>query len=213
MNYDDLLAYIGTRSVYQLRNYILLCIPIILCAFHKLSNVFILGKMDHRCKLSVDDENFFLSPENSTALNIILNSSFPYDHDKGFSKCKYFTDNYFVQNETTAVNREIQKCSDFLWDTTHFQSSALQTFQLVCDQSWYKAFSDSLFMIGVFIGSFCFGHASDKYGRRKVFVLSLIFQLIFGFLTAFSTNFFSFAIFRMVCITFLCVKFRSPKII
>lgn len=196
-NYDDLLAHIGTFGSYQIRNFVLLCIPVILCAFHKLSSVFILGKMDHRCKLFEDDLNFQLSND-STLLNEILNVSYPYDDvKKGYSKCEYYTDNFFAsQNNFTA--HEIRECSEYVWDYKKFQSSAVETFQLTCDKDSYKAWSDSLFMIGVFLGSFAFGYLSDKFGRRKVFVLSLICQLIFGLLTALSTNFISFTIFRMV---------------
>jgi OCT family organic cation transporter-like MFS transporter 4/5 len=190
MNYDDLLALLGNFSAYQLRNYILLCIPIILCAFQKLSNVFILGNLNHRCRLAPNetDANFWLTPE-------VLNKSFPFDNGK-FSNCSFYTDHFYAPNGTV---HEEQKCpGDYIWDRSKFQSSAIQEFELVCDQDYYKAISNSLFMIGVFIGSFAFGHASDIYGRRKVFVISLISQLIFGILTAFATNIYMLTIFRMV---------------
>ncbi|KAG5672187.1 hypothetical protein PVAND_002337 [Polypedilum vanderplanki] len=196
LNYDDLLSHIGTFGGYQLRNFILLCVPIILCAFHKLSSVFILAKIDHRCQLNSNDTEFLLS-NNQDVLYTILTASFPYDEKKGFSKCQYYLDNYFnrgVENTThTAV-----ACDEYVWDYEKFQSSAIKTFKLICDRDHFKATSDSVFMIGVFIGSFAFGHLSDKYGRRKVFVLSLIFQLIFGLLTALATNFYTFTIFRMI---------------
>lgn len=201
LNYDDLLQHIGTFGSYQIRNFILLCIPVILCAFHKLSSVFILGKMNHRCQLYENDINFQLS--NDTAvLNDILRRSYPFDKKKYvFSKCEYFTDNYYTVDADDVVNytqHHAEKCSTFVWDHDKFQSSAVETFELICEKDHYKAASDSLFMIGVFLGSFSFGYLSDKFGRRKVFVLSLICQLIFGFLTALSTEFMSFTIFRMV---------------
>lgn len=195
MNYDDLLATLGNFSSYQLRNYILLCIPIILCSFHKLSNVFILGKVDHRCRLRPEESinaNFSLTNE-------ILSASYSFEEVSGkFSNCSYFSDHYFTKNKSSIKHEELTCVGDYIWDDSKFKSSALMEFELVCDRSYYKASSDSLFMIGVFIGSFLFGHLSDKYGRRKVFVLSLISQLIFGFLTAFANDFLTFTIFRMV---------------
>jgi len=69
---------------------------------------------------------------------------------------------------------------------------------MVCDRGELKPTSDALLMVGVFMGSFAFGHLSDKYGRRKVFVLSLMFQLIFGLLIAVSPEFITYTICRMI---------------
>lgn len=195
MNYDDVLVHLGKFGSYQKRNYILLCLPIVLCAFHKLSGVFLLGTPDHRCRLIGEPINATFSlPEN------IRNVSIPFDSKANkFSQCEYYTDNYYTQNESS---HKIVQCSDYVWDTTKYKSSAVRSFELVCDRSDLKPRSDALFMVGVFCGSFAFGHLSDKYGRRKVFVLSLIFQLIFGLLMAMAPEFITYAISRMVNICF-----------
>lgn len=191
MNYDDVLVHLGKFGSYQKRNYILLCLPIILCAFHKLSGVFLLATPDHRCRLEGETINAtFNLPES------ILNESFPIaGKERKFSRCAYFTDNGSTENESS---REIAKCSDYVWDTSKYKSSAVKSFLLICDRSDLKPRSDALLMVGVFIGSFAFGHLSDKYGRRIVFVLSLAFQLVFGLLTAISPDFISYSISRMV---------------
>lgn len=213
MNYDEVLLHLGKFGSYQKRNYILLCLPIILCAFHKLSGVFILAEPDHRCKL--DGESFtssFVLPES------VLNSSYPFDKTaKKFSQCEYFTDKK-SRNEST---HELEKCSDYVWDTTKYESSAVKSFLMICDRGDLKPRSDALLMVGVFmgiylliqfnilfvdtflrktllLGSFAFGHLSDKFGRRKVFVLSLAFQLLFGLLIAVSPDFLYYTISRMV---------------
>jgi MFS transporter, OCT family, solute carrier family 22 (organic cation transporter), member 4/5 len=190
MNYDDVLVHLGKFGKYQLRNYILLCLPVILCAFHKLSGVFILGIPDHRCKLPNEPVpiSFNLSSD-------ILNQSYPLGVDNKFSKCEYFTKNYF--NENITIN-EVAQCSDYVWDTSKYESSAVKSFSLVCDSKKLKPTSDALLMVGVFMGSFLFGQASDKYGRKIVFVISLAFQLIFGLLVAISPEFYTYAISRMV---------------
>jgi OCT family organic cation transporter-like MFS transporter 4/5 len=198
MNYDDVLVHLGKFGSYQLRNYIMLCLPIVLCAFHKLSGVFILARPDHRCKLpgEPDTDTFNLPFQ-------ILNESYPLSADQKFSQCEYYTKNYFSQNGTS---NEIAQCSDYVWDTSKYESSATKSFLLVCDKSELKPTSDALLMVGVFIGSFLFGQASDKYGRKKVFVLSLAFQLIFGLLVAISPEFITYTITRMVsqCLVLEC---------
>lgn len=191
MNYDDVLLHLGKFGGYQKRNYILLCLPIILCAFHKLSGVFLLATPQHRCRLNGEDLNAsFALPES------VMNQSFPYNaKDKKFSSCEFYSDHYFSENETS---HQIMQCEDFIWDTSKYESSAVKSFELICDRSDLKPRSDALLMVGVFLGSFTFGYLSDKYGRRKVFVLSLFFQLVFGLLIAFSPNFVAYAIARVV---------------
>lgn len=190
INYDDVLQHLGKFGSYQLRNYILLCLPVILCAFHKLSGVFLLAVPDHRCHLSGEPEN------NTFKLPFdVLNKSFPLTENKKFSQCDYFTENFYTQENTTNA---IAQCSDYVWDTSKYESSAVKSFLLICDKGNLKPTSDALLMVGVFMGSFLFGHLSDKYGRKKVFVLSLAFQLIFGLLIAISPEFITYTISRIV---------------
>lgn len=191
MNYDDILLHLGKFGSYQKRNYILLCFPIILCAFHKLSGVFILATPDHRCQLEGENATAPFKLQES-----VLNASYPFDKKANeFSQCRYFTDNVYAPNDST---HEIEQCSEYIWDDSKYESSAVKSFLLICDRGDLKPRSDALLMVGVFIGSFCFGYLSDKHGRRKVFVLSLVFQLLFGLLIAISPEFITYALARMV---------------
>lgn len=193
MNYDDVLVHLGKFGSYQFRNYILLCFPVILCAFHKLSGVFLLAVPDHRCHLPGEDRNntFQLPFE-------VSNDSFPFNKlEKKFSQCDYFSNNYYSESENKTSNA-IAQCSDYVWDTSKYESSAVKSFLLICDHGKLKPTSDALLMVGVFMGSFLFGHLSDKYGRKKVFVLSLASQLVFGLLMAISPEFITYTISRMV---------------
>lgn len=147
------------------------------------NNKYAIGKLDGETLA-----NFKLSED-------VLNVSYPLGEDGKFSRCEYFTDNFYAENRTV---HDTVPCSDYVWDTSKYESSAIKTFDLICDRSDLKPRADALFMAGVFMGSFLFGHLSDKYGRRKVFVLSLVCQLAFGLLMAFAYDFVSFTAFRMV---------------
>lgn len=48
MAYDDVILRMGEFGRYQRRVYLLLCLPAISCAFHKLAGVFLGAKMDSR---------------------------------------------------------------------------------------------------------------------------------------------------------------------
>ena len=52
------------------------------------------------------------------------------------------------------------------------------------------------YLIGAVIGALVFGHLTDKLGRKKLFTVTLGLYLVSAFLTAFSWNFWSFAVFR-----------------
>lgn len=185
MNYDDVLPYLsrGDFGKYQKKIYILLCLPSILCAFHKLAGVFLLAVPDHRCRLPGEDINSnFELPQD------IWNVSIPYDLvKKEFSKCDFFDE-----------SKVIKKCSEFIWNTTEVESSAVKSFSLVCDRGPWRASADSLMMVGVLIGSYVFGDLSDKFGRRPTFMLSLLVQVVFGLLTAVAPEFITYTICRMV---------------
>lgn len=48
MAYDDILLYLGEFGPYQRRIYLLLCLPAIVCALHKLGGVFLMAKVENR---------------------------------------------------------------------------------------------------------------------------------------------------------------------
>lgn len=60
------------------------------------------------------------------------------------------------------------------------------------------ATGNSLFMVGVMIGSIVFGELSDRYGRKLIFFISLIIQVVFGVLSAISPEFWTFSIARAI---------------
>lgn len=186
MNYDDVLPYLsrGDFGKYQKKIYFLLCLPSIVCSFHKMAGVFLLAVPEHRCKLDGELSNatFELSDE-------VWKSSFPFDEVKNeFSSCEFF------KNSTN----EVSKCSEFIWSNLKVESSAVRSFTLVCDRATWRASADSLMMVGVMIGSYIFGDMSDKYGRRPTFMFPLLVQTVFGLLTAIAPEFFSYTILRMV---------------
>lgn len=186
MNYDDVLPYLsrGNFGRYQKKIYFLISLPSIVCAFHKLAGVFLLAVPDHRCRLDGEGLNAtFELPDD------VWNSSFPFDHAKQeYSKCEYYRNS----------SSDIIKCSDFIWSTLKVESSAVKSFNLICDRSKMRASADAVMMFGVMLGSYVFGDLSDKYGRKPTFMLSLFIQVVFGLLTAIAPEFFTYTIFRMV---------------
>jgi MFS family permease len=62
-------------------------------------------------------------------------------------------------------------------------------------QAGYAA---TAYITGACIGALVFGYLTDKFGRKKLFLITLTWYLVCTLLTAFSWNFASFAAFRML---------------
>jgi MFS family permease len=56
----------------------------------------------------------------------------------------------------------------------------------------------SIYLAGACIGALGFSYLTDKYGRKKLFLITLATYLVASFLTAFSPNFWVLAIFRFI---------------
>ncbi|XP_076278344.1 organic cation transporter [Lasioglossum baleicum] len=214
MAYDDVILRMGEFGQYQRRIYLLLCLPAISCAFHKMAGVFLSAKMDSRCLLPDEsaDNATYLLPQN------VINESYPWDTEfKDWSQC-YRLDVHSIFNETTidryvdtgdgpiqkpfspyGLNTQgLQKCEGYVYNTSMYKSTTTSEWNLVCDRAWLSATGDSLFMVGVMLGSMIFGGLSDNYGRRPIFFLSLVIQLVGGILVAVAPEFISYVIFRLI---------------
>lgn len=214
MAYDDVILQMGEFGHYQRRIYLLLCLPAISCAFHKIAGVFLSAKMNARCLLpheNLENATYFLSPH-------VMNASYPLDYDQQELLQCYRLDIFNIFNETM-INRhvntdnsfnqksfisntvniqELKPCEVYVYDRSKYKSTTTSEWNLICDKAWLRATGDSLFMVGVMLGSMIFGALSDKFGRRPIFFLSLVIQLVGGILVAISPEFISYVIFRLI---------------
>ncbi|XP_050086267.1 organic cation transporter protein-like [Anopheles aquasalis] len=195
MAYDDILQHLGGFGRYQRRIYVLLCLPAICCAFHKLAGVFLLAVPDYRCQLPYELANasFSLPQER-------ISMAYPIDTlTEKRSTCTYldanFTDAYWNSGTPAAG---VRSCDHWIYDRSKFESSTVTEWDMVCERSWLRASADSLFMVGVMLGSIGFGYLSDKYGRKPIFFASLVLQVIFGVLAGIAPEFFTYTLARMV---------------
>jgi MFS family permease len=56
----------------------------------------------------------------------------------------------------------------------------------------------SAYLFGAVVGALVFGYLTDRFGRKKLFLVTLVWYLVSTLLTAFSWNFESFAFFRFL---------------
>jgi MFS family permease len=83
--------------------------------------------------------------------------------------------------EVTIVNNVIGAFRD-LWHLTNLQSA------------WIL----SIWFVGIMIGAYLFGYLADRFGRRRLFLLTLLLYGIFTSLTAFAWGYVSFMVLRLL---------------
>ncbi|KAL7727042.1 hypothetical protein ACLKA6_012425 [Drosophila palustris] len=199
MGYDDVITHMGEFGRYQKRIYLLLCLPAIVCAFHKLAGVFLLARPEFRCLLPHEDAasvRFESLPREQWT------RAYPNDSVTGKSDtCLYYnvdyTGDYLSGNQTWTQNGTLQ-CSSYVYDQSKYLNSAVTEWDMVCSRSLLSATSDSLFMVGVLLGSIVFGQMSDKLGRKPTFFASLVTQLIFGVIAGVAPEYFTYTISRLI---------------
>jgi len=83
--------------------------------------------------------------------------------------------------EVTIVNNVIGTLRD-LWHLTSLQAS------------WIL----SIWFVGIMVGAYLFGYLADRFGRRPLFLLTLLLYGLFTFLTAFAWGYGSFMVLRLL---------------
>src|ERR1700751_5359485 len=83
--------------------------------------------------------------------------------------------------EVTIVNNVIGALRD-LWHLTNLQAS------------WIL----SVWFVGIMVGAYLFGYLADRFGRKRLFLLTLLLYGLFTFLTAFAWGYGSFMNLRLL---------------
>ncbi|XP_018578503.1 organic cation transporter protein isoform X2 [Anoplophora glabripennis] len=182
MSYDDVIPLLGDFGRYQKKIYFLLCLPAILCAFHKFGNVFMIAEPNYRCKLPIEPINASYHLNSS-----IIKQYYPWDsRNNKSSSCDII------------INNKTQTCEKYIFDDAVYGYTSVIEYDLTCKNAYLIATSNSLFMVGVMIGSIVFGELSDRYGRKITFFISLVTQLVFGIITGFAPEYWTFTIARAI---------------
>ncbi|XP_023935691.2 organic cation transporter protein [Bicyclus anynana] len=193
---DDVLrTELGEFGCFQLRNILLVTIPIMVSAF-KSDFVFSTAAIPHRCQIPECGETSKLYNYNPDwILNAIPETK------SGFSSCSRFAPNEY------GINGSWESCPAGLFDREQTVScgnfvyandnSVVYDFDLAC-QEWLRALAGTLSSIGVLLGLPLSGYISDRFGRRIALVFNIFSLGFIGIIKAFSVNYNMFMILQLV---------------
>ncbi|XP_015352844.1 solute carrier family 22 member 16 [Marmota marmota marmota] len=90
-------------------------------------------------------------------------------------------------------------CSDgYVYDRSKWENTAVTMWDLVCDQKWYADMIQPFIMLGVLLGAIIFAYLSDRLGRRMVLWCTSTGIFLFGIMSVFTFDYYSFVIARFL---------------
>uniref|UniRef100_A0A336LNX3 CSON007163 protein n=1 Tax=Culicoides sonorensis TaxID=179676 RepID=A0A336LNX3_CULSO len=211
---DDLLPIIGEFGKYQKYLLFFICLPACIpCGFCAFNQVFMTDSpVDYWCAT-----NNVTVDLNQTELKRF---TIPYNSFSGYDKCHRYKINWtLVADENFSlidVNTSwpIEKCSDgWNFEGLSTNSSIISQFNLVCDRDIYPTLALVALNLGGPIGVYSFGILNDRYGRKISYFCCLTTLLVGSFLTALSSNFWTWAFSRVIVGSTVPAIYQIPFII
>ncbi|XP_037953373.1 organic cation transporter protein isoform X2 [Teleopsis dalmanni] len=207
MDFDQILEEIGEFGRYQKTNYLLICLPVMFAAANSLSYVFTAGPPTYRCLIpkcdnpaqpdllapwlvnatpGVTDKKGVFTPE--TCYRFRLNESITSsDDDNNLGQCPK---SYFMTNVK-------ERCHEWVFDTE--ERTIVQEWQLTCKENiWKLAFVGTMHFAGLVLGTALSGYFADRFGRKIVFIICIIFMAITGIAQGLAWDYNSFLLFAFL---------------
>ncbi|CAJ0936143.1 unnamed protein product, partial [Mesorhabditis belari] len=196
MKFDEFLfSHLGEMGRYQKVQFLLVTIPTMLCALHAFSWTFAAHNTPYRCALPTETDprtaNYWttskLIDENledcwNTKTKTKVNES---DRGQPDVKCNYVMCS--IGNDT---------CTGYVFDHSQMSLTAQEKWDIVCDRHYLKAVVQAGYYAGQMAGSIVFGILGDKIGRKKVFFIAIILQMIAGMMQSIVPVWWMYVIFR-----------------
>ncbi|CAH2241434.1 organic cation transporter protein-like [Pararge aegeria] len=183
---DVLVNELGQFGWFQLRNILLVAIPILMSAFPNEYN-FSAAAIPHRCQIPECGEvgkTHKYDPE--WIFNAIPKT------DKGIDSCQRYTPMNLESNGTwndcpaTLFNNfSTVACEGFVYAKNN---TVVYEFDLGC-QDWLRALAGTFNSIGTLLVLPITGYVSDRFGRRFALVISVLNLGTIGLIRAFSVNY------------------------
>ncbi|NXP10440.1 S22AD protein, partial [Thinocorus orbignyianus] len=190
----EILKAIGDFGLFQKRLVLLTLIPSLSVAFHQFCQLFMVPHVPHHC-----DTSWILAVGPNLTEEEQLNLTLPRGAEGDYEQCSMYSPVDWDLDSIMAYGlNTTQKCiSGWVYPSAP-PPSLLTEFDLVCDRKELHDIAQSVYMVGLFLGSMIFGPLSDRIGRRPVILISVFLQGLFGVGIAFVPHFYVYMAFRCV---------------
>lgn len=188
-NLEELMSHLGDFGKYQCWQFFLHVLGALTAGLHMLTLLTVAAVPPHRC--NIPD-----APLSSSMTEPALNTTSPAAFNasaileilpRPIDSCHYLDSDNVVRT-----------CESWTYETKYFQSSRGMEWDFVCSQRWMGALAQSSYMFGVFIGAVTLGSMADKHGRKIIFYVSAVAQLVLGVAVAFVNQYYPFLILRFL---------------
>ncbi|CAH1391234.1 unnamed protein product [Nezara viridula] len=93
---------------------------------------------------------------------------------------------------------DVLKCKSYIYDEDSFHQTIVSEWDLVCDDLPLRSTAQGSVAVGKIIGALFFGILSDRYGRKKSFIVSCVLFLVASPSAAFVHSYILFITFRLM---------------
>ncbi|XP_070504608.1 organic cation/carnitine transporter 2-like [Chironomus tepperi] len=206
MDYDTILDEIGGFGKFQIKILMLVCLPVLYGAANSLSYIFTARKPPYRCFVS-ECEQFESTKYSQDWMQNALpgslsNGKFLPEGCYKYNIIQNINDTELTRNNTCFADLfglEREKCNSWIFSSDEVTIVNDWPTELTCtDNQWKLAFAGTANFAGVMIGSAIFGFLADYYGRRKIFIISIMFMSLSGIGQAVSSSYLMFLIFTFL---------------
>ncbi|XP_026294275.1 organic cation transporter protein [Frankliniella occidentalis] len=182
---EQLMGHLGEFGKYQMRQFLLHILAALTAGLHMLTFVTVAAVPEHRCLIPDVDVNASASLASSWDTEE-LRRWVPRREDGSWDGCHMLD---------PATNASLP-CESWVYDSTYYTSSRSIEWDLVCGRRWMGAVAQAAYMFGVFAGAVTLGSLADKYGRKTIFYICAVLQLILGVAVAFVPEFWTLLVVR-----------------
>ncbi|XP_041979996.1 organic cation transporter protein-like [Aricia agestis] len=164
---------------YQMYQYFIICVPIMIVSMMNVNYIFVAEDVDHRCRVPECDIH-------DSTLSVEIPEYWPKDIDARcyrpvLNKEKYF-ENGTCSNETFTAT--VEECNEWIYE---HNNSIVSELNLGC-HSWKSTLVGTIHNTGMMFSMSVAGWIADKYGRKPALIICSVGGLV-GVIKMFLSNY------------------------